>query len=147
MNGSRRRLVLGAAALAISVLLSGGCGKGPEIGQVEGVVRVKGQPMPNALVQFLADPDRGTHAPTAAAETDAEGHYRLRYYDPKGDAPAEGAVAGWYRVIVFDLVPGQTPDGKQPPPPRLAASYTSAETTSLQFEVKPGPQTIDINVD
>ena len=129
----------------LAVLLSG-CGKSPpEFGEVEGVVRVQGQPQAGLLVRFLPDPTRGNDLPiNAAGETDAQGKYQLRYY--YDGAEGMGAPVGWHRVLIEDMALSQVPQGAARPPERIPRDYAKAATTPLQQEVKSGGQTIDLDI-
>ena len=123
-----------------------GCGKkGPEIAQVDGVVRISGKPQRGLLVRFLPDPAQGNDSSIfASAKTDDQGHYVLEYsYQSE---VGKGAAVGWHRVLVEDATRGPTPQGQQPPPSLVAVAYSSPATTPLTKEVKPGSQTIDLDV-
>jgi len=106
-----------------------------------------GRPLGNVLVRFLPDPDNATTGPASAAAADAEGHFRLRCDDHR-----DGAVVGWHRVVIEDLLPYAAPrDDKSPPPaapvrPRVPPAYGTSAGAPLLAEVKPGPQTIDLNL-
>ena len=135
-----------ALALSLSVLWLIGCGeKPPEFGQVTGSLTAKGKPLKDMIVTFMPDPAEGNELPyNASGQTDETGAYQLRY-SLKG-LEGEGAALGWNRVLITDTRFGSVPQG-QPPPPRLfSPDYSRITTTPLKFEVKPGPQTIDIEL-
>jgi hypothetical protein len=135
-----------ALAALLLILLATGCGKRkPEMGQVEGTVRVKGQPHAGLFVRFLPDPEKGNNLPiNASGKTDAQGKYTLQHeYD---GAQGSGAPVGWHRVLIEDNSRGPTPQGQTPPPPLIPVDYNNPATTPLRFEVKPGSQTIDLDV-
>src|SRR4051794_37230804 len=123
-----------------------GCTKKPqpEIGQVDGVVRVNGKPQGRLLVRFLPDPAKGNKWPiNATGKTDAQGKYTLAYsYDGKDGA---GAPVGWHRVLIEDTALSGVPQGQTPPPPLVPPTYNSPASTPLDKEVKPGAQTIDLD--
>jgi hypothetical protein len=142
MHSSCRCLV--RLFLIVLVFASSGCGKPEfEVGEVEGVVRIGGREAPDLLVEFLPDPAKGTRGPTASAETDAQGRYRLRFPDRKTNNFVNGAVVGWNRVIIRDLRPAKTALGI---PSRVPILYYEVSKTPLSQEVKPGKQTIDLDV-
>jgi hypothetical protein len=63
-------------AVAFSWQGCGGPGDMPEIGEVSGTVTLDGKPLPGALIKFKPDVGR-----VAAAVTDPEGNYFLKYKD------------------------------------------------------------------
>jgi len=148
---SRRETTPGVCATAVLACLGAiavaGCGKKPPLAQVEGTVRLDGRPLADALVCFLPDPDRGTSGPRSVAVTDDSGRYRLRCDDQR-----DGAVLGWHRVLLEDMllysVSRQDRAGGARPAlaSRLPARYTAANETPLSFEIKPGTQTIDVDL-
>lgn len=130
----------------ISLLWLTGCGPGlPEFGQVQGTVTAKGKPLKGMIVTFMPDPSQGNELPyNAGSETDEQGKYRLRY-SHKG-AEGEGAAVGWNRVIIIDTRYASIPQGGQLPPRLFSADYSLVNTTPLKFEIKPGEQTIDLDL-
>src|SRR5580700_6719828 len=74
-----------------------GCGKAePNLAEVEGTLKFRGKPLPNALVQFIPVPPKDSVkcavCPTSTGFTDDQGHYQLTCERP----PAPGAVVGWH---------------------------------------------------
>jgi hypothetical protein len=140
---AQRAAVL-ALLLAVAAL---GCGKKPpEFGQVEGIVRVKGKAQGRLLIRFLPDPWKCNNSPINSTGTsDAQGKFTLEHiYDGQ---PGPGAPVGWHRVVVEDKSRGPTPQGQTPPPPLISMEYCSPGTTPLLKEVKPGAQTIELDID
>lgn len=138
------RAIVSGILLAVA---ASGCGKKPpEFGQVEGIVRVKGQPQGRLLIRFLPDPAKGNDSPINSTGTsDAQGKFTLEHiYDGK---TGPGAPVGWHRVVVEDRSRGPTPQGQTPPLPLVAIEYSSPGSTPLLKEVKPGAQTIDLDID
>jgi hypothetical protein len=150
------------AALGATLLALAGCG-GREFAEVEGVVTLNGQPLPDAEVVFLPDPERGNPGPRAGGYTDARGHYRIHVERP----PKDGTVLGPHRVCVIDIAafPGPLPrfargnpkarlgitpaasQGERPKVSRVPPEYnTSARTPIRDIEIKPGKQTLDFDV-
>ena len=82
------------AAFALFCLpIVAGCeAEGPELADVEGVVTLDGEPVPNATVTFISRRPDGS---TSSGQTDAEGHYTLMYTFKK-----EGAMLGEHDVRV-----------------------------------------------
>src|SRR5262245_22615782 len=75
------------------------CSSRPPFAEVSGVVLLDGKPMPDAIVQFLPDPDKNTEGPTSSGKTDEEGRFHLMSEDKYG---RDGAVVGFHRVVVWD---------------------------------------------
>ena len=123
-----------------------GCGESPpEMGEVEGMVRVNGEPYAGLVVRFMPDPGRGIELPiNAIGRTDDEGKYQLRYH--YRDTEGLGAPVGWHRVLIEDSALSRIPQGAPLPPEVIPRSYASPNTTPLQKEVKSGHQTIDFNI-
>jgi hypothetical protein len=138
MKVTRRAL----AGCSFLLLLAAGCGSGPTLGEVEGTVKLNNKALPGVVVQFLPDPEKDTRGPESSATTDENGHYTLTCANSR-----PGAVVGWHRVIVID------PDEERPAQgqsrkkePRVIQVYTSPASTPLRHEVKPGGQTINLDL-
>lgn len=149
----RKSLLLGMVCLIATV---SGCGgkqeEGPEMGQVSGTIKYKGQPAKKATVVF--HPDLGTDANglPASGETDDDGHYTLRTIKP-----GDGARLGKYKVTVElrgpdkPLPAGQTSTGMpgantMPGDPIIPQKYFQPHTTDLAAEVKSGSNTHDFEL-
>jgi hypothetical protein len=133
-------------ALACLPLLAAGCGeKMPEFGQVEGVVKIKGQPKSGIAVRFLPDPDKGNNLPVnGGATSDDSGKYVLRY-SYKG-VEGDGAPIGWHRIVLDDTRLASLPQGAPIPPRIIPPDYNSPASTPLTFEIKAGQNTFNIDV-
>src|SRR5438552_19006537 len=119
-----RRLGRTCVFLSAALLLTG-CGSKPQIVDVSGVVKLDGVPLPDALVEFLPDPDKGTNGPRSSGKTDAEGRFRLLRDDEQ-----YGAVVGFHRVLIQDMrtfpPPREKHKGGAPPvmpPSRISNRY------------------------
>jgi len=97
--------------LALSPLLAFaiGCGSGPKLVPVTGVVTLNGKPLGGAVIQFLPDPATG-EVYTAEDLTGPEGNYKAQ---TKGRS---GVVPGKYRVVV-------TKDMTPPPPAAISEQF------------------------
>ncbi len=91
-----------AALLAASLLA--GCGRSVTLGEVNGTVRVDGQPLGQVFVVFIPeDPQQ----PQSTGVTDAEGRFKLRCNNRRS-----GAVVGQHRVTIVDAA--VAPGGRKP---------------------------------
>lgn len=145
----RRAGVLTGTLIAALSLTAAGCSSKTPLASVSGVVMLDGKPMPEALVEFLPDSDKGTHGPVSGGMTDAEGRFQLVCYEGK----LPGAVVGRHRILVQDArsIPQAVSDATpvKPPPPkpsRIPTIYASVAETPLREEVKPGAQTVTVEV-
>ena len=86
------------ALLLTSALILPGCSRGPNLVEVEGVLKLRGKPLPGILVSFVPDAAAGTPGPRSTGWTDAQGHYRLTCDEPR----KPGAVVGKHCVTVLD---------------------------------------------
>jgi hypothetical protein len=146
-----RRLV---TALSLGALVGlSGCTSGPEFAEVEGVVSLRGKPLPEVEIVFSPMTERGTTGPTAACVTDAQGRYRLKCER----AGRTGALVGTHRVVIRDIAAMPPPPGLeildekgqqyQPKPLRVPDRYTDLLKTPFQnVEVHSGKQTLDYDL-
>jgi hypothetical protein len=133
----------GAALVGSLGLLGLGCGDAgdrPELGEVEGTVRLDNQPLKQATVIF--QPEKGR---PSRGETDDAGHYELEYRPG-----VSGAAVGKHRVEIStyrEADPNSDDESRrQPAPERVPAKYNSQ--TTLEAEVKAGDnEPIDFNLD
>lgn len=90
----RRQVVLGCAVGFAAAALAG-CGRGPELAEVEGTVTLNGKPLDKVRVEFHP----AGEGPRATAVTDANGRYVLTS-DDRGRA---GATVGPNKVALKDV--------------------------------------------
>jgi hypothetical protein len=130
----------------IGLLSLAGCAeKLPEFGLVTGTVTAKGKPLKGMIVTFMPDPTQGNELPyNGTGQTDEKGKYEL-HYAHKGHSGA-GAAVGWNRVVVIDTRYSSVPQGAPLPPRLFPPAYSIITSTPLKFEVKAGPQTIDLDL-
>jgi hypothetical protein len=143
--------------IACAIVAACGCsGPGVTFAPVEGALTRNGRPVPNAQVIFLADDTQG---PRATGVTDDAGRFQLT-----ADDGTVGAPVGRHRVCVIDatvtaerfgLVAKQhAPEAaaKLAPPksttkgPPIPPEYGRPAETPLRAEVRPGAQTIDLQI-
>ncbi|AMV27762.1 hypothetical protein VT84_25395 [Gemmata sp. SH-PL17] len=146
------------------VALIAGCGeRQPEFAVVEGTITRNGRPAAHIEVAFYAD--ENTQGPRTSGTTDANGRYQLLT-----ETGQVGAVAGRYRVCLYDRAPALlvsanrlslTPAQAQKLPAEVAAKlpstngrsssrvpdpYTRPWETPLRAEVRPGTQALDFQI-
>jgi len=132
------RLDRAFAAVAILALLwIAGCGgSGPELGRVTGTIKLGGQPLEGATVEFQPE----TSGSPSYATTDAEGYYELAYLPGQ-----PGALLGKHRVSISTFRQQSNPDGTTTTlPERLPAKYNAE--TELVREVQSGKNAIDFEL-
>src|SRR4051812_48665847 len=83
-------------SVALSATAACGC-SGLSVAEVEGVVKLDGNPLPQVRVQFMPDPDKQTLGPVSAGVTDEQGRYKLLCADKRS-----GAAVGWHKVVITD---------------------------------------------
>lgn len=158
---ARRRagvqVVCRTARLVLALTVLSGCGQDSPQATVEGTLRKGGEPLDNCLVTFLPEAGDAGQASHSRGLTDRQGSYRLSF-----DNQQEGAAIGRHRVTVQDLsvstgirrrdhgaVDAEISENAPPPPirhSRVPESYMSPADTPLRREVKPGHQTIDLDI-
>jgi hypothetical protein len=142
-----------AMILMLGVCLAG-CGKVTPVSQVSGKLTMNNQPLGHCLIKFTPGPGQETATQCACAETDADGHYELRFHNQ-----TVGVMPGSYAVILDDLdmlqpidrgnsAPEPSPSAKKvvPKSPRFGEIYLSEKQTPLHCEVKQGNQEIDFEL-
>jgi len=127
-------------------LHSVGCGGGTAIAPVSGVVTYKGKPVPSADVTFA--PENGGRA--ASGRTDDNGRFTLGTFEV-----SDGALIGKHKVAVIangpprPAKPGEgsgMPGDTMPGDPLIPTKFFSPDTSGLLHEVKPGRNTIDLQL-
>ncbi|HUE14316.1 MAG TPA: hypothetical protein VMR25_09145 [Planctomycetaceae bacterium] len=141
-----RITVTSCIVASVGPLLLCGCGRSVSLGQVEGTVRLDGQPVNQVMVVFIPD---DPHQPQSIGITDAEGRFQLRC-----NSAGLGAVVGEHRVTLVDaaVAPGgrsrddDPPASAAAPASRLPSDYSRTDKTPLRRSVAPGSQTVDIDI-
>ena len=68
-----------ASVFILGFVLAIGCGpKGPELGEVEGIITLDGEPVPDAVITYVPMFPDGVEC-KSSDKTDANGYYRIRY--------------------------------------------------------------------
>lgn len=133
MQGSRG--IVCAAFVSLVAILVVGCGRGdvPELGDVEGTVRLDGAPIEGVMVQFHSE--KGGRP--GSAVTDKEGKYKLRY-----NAEYNGAKIGGNKVEISTM----WPDGEPPPGKKETIPSKYNAKSELRKDVKPGKNSFDFDL-
>ena len=126
----------------ILVLLAGmllvGCRKQYEIPSVDGVVRLDGKPLPDAVVRFIPQQGRAS-----VGKTKADGGYSLQYTGKQ-----RGAEPGRHTVVITSEISPIGGEGNAVPvggrKELLPARYHTK--TGLTADVKSGANTIDFDL-
>lgn len=135
-----RRFMVSRRCAAAAVMLAclAGCGgsDGPELAEVYGYVKLDGQPLPGATVEF--QPEQGS---PSLGETDEEGYYTLKYtFDTDGAMVGRHTVKiTTYRESVADA------QGNEKTIPEKVPNVYNVNTT-LSEEVASGSQEIDFDL-
>jgi hypothetical protein len=122
---------------------------------VQGIVRLDGQPLKSAAVQFVPE-DSGRDA---TAMTDENGRFVLSTFEPR-----DGAVPGEYKVVVTPVAPAQAAGpamsvdeamaaaaaeaargSAKPVHPGFPEKYTRVDQTPLRQSV-PAPGDVEIDL-
>ncbi len=117
-----------------------GCGGSKiPVAEVEGTVKVKGQPVEKIMVEFWPV-ESGVRS---FGTTDAQGHFKLTTDDGK----RQGAVVGSHKVVLRDAGilgdkflgrRGEDTDMAQGKKPRISSDYSVPEKTTLNAQVVSG---------
>ena len=127
----RLNVSLVAALLGLLLLQSGCSGRPADVADVEGVVRLDQQPLPNAMVQMTLTDNSET---TYVARTGDDGRFRVMY-----GREMNGAKVGKYKVRISTHVPGN-PEADPPlaeVPESLPPIYSGPDST-LEADVIAG---------
>lgn len=134
--------------LIATLLFTVGCGgeRVPNLATVKGRLTLDGEPLDQIKVTFMPDAERGCLGRSAWGETNENGEYTLTYQYP--EKPEPGAAIGWHKVVLRDLQPANSRDesGGQKPR-RISGLYSNSPKTPLEFEVKEGENTFDVEVE
>ena len=114
--------------VAILILVAAGCRNDTGTVPVAGVLKLDGQPLKEASIQFVP---QGSGR-DATATTDANGKFTMSTYEPR-----DGALPGSYKVVITPFVAAETsPEGASSEDAMAAASAAAAK----QNRKSPGTQ-------
>ena len=126
-----------ALGFAMAFLLSGCSKPQPPIGEVEGILTLNGKPFSDGAVVFMPEAS-SEPSMSAVGLTDSEGKFVLRRPDENKD----GTYTGTYKVVVEDTKALEELSANF----RHPKKYASVLTTTLTVEVKPGKQSIQLDM-
>src|SRR5882672_6522646 len=124
--------------LAVALLVAASTGCGNELGaEVSGVVTLDGKPVGPGMITFV--PEGNTNPSDGAIQLD--GTYSLRTSRTVGLRPGQYKTS----ISVLDQ-PVTTPGERSYVAPKLVTpkKYSDPSTSGLEYDVKPGKNTIDI---
>ena len=134
VNILRRHSLLVGLLLCLS--FSVGCGGEEGLGQVTGVVKLDGKPLPDAAVEF--NPDRGKGL-TSYGRTDKSGaYYMMATRTDKGAAVGKNKVS----ITTYNLV---DKGGQISSVPELVPTKYN-QSTELEADVRSGSNTFDFDL-
>lgn len=137
-----KRPMITLVAACMALILSG-CSDRVEMGTVSGtVLSEKGEPLDSIRVYFMPNFEKQTEGRASWAITDELGNFTLEY---QGGANEAGAAIGWHKVTLQDIAPENVRDGP-PPAVRVPKIYNSPSSTPLEFEVLPGEQNAEFQL-
>jgi hypothetical protein len=119
-----------------------GCTKDDSLANVEGVVRLDGQPLTSGTVRFIPPAGRA-----ASGQIQPDGTYRLGTY-----GESDGALVGTHKVAIIayqgggDSRPAYEARG-QSSKPLVPERYMAPGTSGLTFEVKRGKNQADFQLE
>ncbi|NLE38728.1 MAG: carboxypeptidase regulatory-like domain-containing protein [Pirellulaceae bacterium] len=134
------RTILPCACILFPLLAGcGGDNRLPPLVQVTGQVTLDGNPIAEGNVVFVPDASKGHSGPMSMSLI-TNGQYRIR------TVGKDGVPAGWYTVIVEDSQRPIFADGGSKKGPPIPPDYRTAEKSPLKIEVKPGEETINLEL-
>ena len=134
-----RKLGLRGILAALAIAFIAGCGGG-QTAPVDGRVKFKDGSDVSVLAGYEVDfqPDGGKTS--ASGHIAADGTFKLTTFGPD-----DGAMPGQHRVAI---TPPQSADPDKPPQKsKLPAKYSSFDTSELTAEVKPGRNSIELELE
>jgi hypothetical protein len=129
---------LSILAVCLVAVYGRDAGSGPKLGKVSGTVKLDGDPLPDATIEF--QPMAAEGSPSTAV-TGSDGSYELMFLAGK-----PGAMVGKHivRITTYRQLSSEDPRGPGEIPEKLPPQYNSEST--LEKEVKSGRNTIDFEL-
>jgi hypothetical protein len=130
---------IAAAICAVGLVTLASCSKSSQESQVSGNVTLDGKSIGPGMTVFTPVGD----GKPATGSIESDGSYTLL------TGREAGLTAGTYKAMVsIRELPKNMKPGDRPPPGKLLIpeKYEQVDTSGLQYEVKPGRNTIDIEM-
>jgi len=142
---SVRHPVLSRAAPLLLLVLAGCGDSGPKVVKVTGTLKYKGQPVTNAIINFV--PEFGRQS---LAQTDEQGRFKINY-----DKHQDGAVVGKHKVWVNQRATNTAEreaemQGRQLPASREVAAFFqkyNAENSKLTVDITTSTKDLSLDLD
>jgi hypothetical protein len=144
MNHRIRLFTRCICVAALALLATSGCSGAPQLGDVTGTVTLEGKPLSGVQVVFSPDVGKDDDGRSSIAITDQSGSYHLQFDDRK--SPRPGAIVGKHKIILVDIAWEDARDDPKRGPKRIPENYSVFGSTPLEVEVKPGTQSIPIEI-
>ena len=127
--------------LCMLLLLSVGCGGDSNVGQVQGIISLDGEPLKRALVCFYPTDGRAS-----VGQTDEEGHYELQYIKN-----VKGAVVGPHKVTISTYInkdddPATSEFGGKGREETMPPKYLDRRKTELSTTIESGSNTVNFDL-
>ncbi|WP_169975767.1 carboxypeptidase-like regulatory domain-containing protein [Tautonia rosea] len=134
--------MLFSVAVVSALLISTGCGSGPKLVPVSGIVTLNGEPLEGAELTFVPDPGNAEMTP-GGDQTGPNGNYKAMYNFRSGLAP------GKYTVLISKKT--GTGEGAENAPPEIMGDPTMAAMGGYMEETLPekyaDPLKSDFNIE
>jgi hypothetical protein len=140
IRSARPTLLRGILTLGMVVPSFIGCSGSSMESEVSGTVTLDGKKIGPGMIVFVPSEPGGK---PATGSIEADGSYTMN------TSRALGLKAGSYRVAIsIHEMPQNVKRGDRPPPGKLLtpAKYEDDTTSGLQYQVKPGSNTINIEL-
>lgn len=132
-------------SIGASVALLTGCGGGPEVAPVEGVITLRGKPIGPGEILFVPDAAQSTQGKAAVGHFKSDGVYTLTTFQ-SGD----GALVGHHKVIIRPRMTDAEGGDEGPVDPKklppIPAKYGNLVQPILSAEVKRGGEEINFDL-
>jgi hypothetical protein len=128
--------------LVVTIFVPGCTGGSEKVNSVVGTVTYQGKPVDGCNLVFdpiASDPNAKVYS--ARGMCDEQGHFRLTTFSQN-----DGAVAGRYRVAIFPKKDISARHADSKVTLAFPERYSDTATSDLEFEVRPGPNVIPIEL-
>jgi len=142
MEGHAAKMqILGSCRIlaAFAIAFTAGCGGG-QTAPVDGRVKFKDGSDVSVLSGYEVDFQPAGGKTSATGQIAADGTFKLTTFGAN-----DGAIPGQHRVAI---TPPQSPDPDKPPQKsKIPAKYSSFDTSELTREIKPGRNSIELELE